>query len=180
MLVFKGDYTEMKTLLKLFSIFLIILITTGCATAGDREAAVCGAIKERFLFWLWSSAAPDPDESRVNSIKYVHNVQFTTSDNKTLNGYMYHAHNRQKGEIPAKGYILVAIGNAMISDQMIKYFKSFSEKTYDVYVYDYRGYGSSEGKRRINAFIEDYKEIIVSLNKEYERHMLYGISIGVL
>ena len=157
---------------------MIILLTTGCAAASERESSVCGALKEPFLFWLWSSAAPDPDKSRVKSLKYVHNVKFVTSDKKTLNGYMYRAHSRQEGEIISKGYILVALGNAMISDQMIKYFRSFSEKAYDVYVYDYRGYGSSEGKRRINAFIEDYKEIIVSLNQKYDRHMLYGISIG--
>lgn len=168
----------MKTSIKILSAFLIILLITGCVMASSRESSVCGAIKEPFLFWLWSSAAPNPDESRVSSLKYVHNVKFLTTDNRTLNGYVYLSHNRKKGEMPAKGYVLVALGNAMISDQMIKYFKSFSEKGYDVYVYDYRGYGSSEGKRRINAFIEDYKEIIVSLNQKYHRHLLYGISIG--
>jgi len=151
---------------KILSAFLIILLTAVCAIAADRESAVCGAIKEPFAFWLWSSLAPYPDESRVSSLKHIQNVKFITSDNKKLNGYVYLAHNRQKGEIPAKGYILVALGNAMISDQMIRHFKGFSEKGHDVYVYDYRGYGSSEGKRRINAFIEDDKEIIVSLNQK--------------
>jgi alpha/beta superfamily hydrolase len=168
----------MKTIKKISSTFFIILLITGWAAASGRESTVCGSIKEPLLFLIWSSAAPYPDESRVSSLKYVQNIQFITSDKKKLNGYVYRAHDKKKGEIPAKGYILVALGNAMISNQMIKYFKGFSEKGYDVYVYDYRGYGSSEGKRRINAFIEDYKEIIVSLNQKYDRHMLYGISIG--
>ena len=168
----------MDTLTIILSACLCLLLATGCAAASDRESSVCGVLKEPLLFWLWSSAAPDPDESRVKHLKYVQNVKFLTSDNKTLNGYVYRAHNRHEGDIAAKGYILVALGNAMISDQMIPYFKSFSEKAYDVYVYDYRGYGMSEGKRRIVAFIEDYKEIIDALNQKYDRHMLYGLSLG--
>jgi pimeloyl-ACP methyl ester carboxylesterase len=66
----------------------------------------------------------------------------------------------------------------MIADQMIGELKGFAEKEYDVYVYDYRGYGTSEGKRRIKAMIEDYKEIIPFLNEQYEINLLYGISLG--
>ncbi len=163
---------------KFLATFLLSILITGYATASERESTVCGAFKEKFLFWLWSSAAPDPNESRVVSLRYVQNVKFITSDNKKLNGYRYLAHDNQKGEVPAKGYILMALGNAMISDQIIKHLRGFAEKGYDVYIYDYRGYGYSEGKRRINAIIEDYKEIIISLNQKYDRHMLYGVSFG--
>ncbi|MGF1760771.1 lysophospholipase [Photobacterium sagamiensis] len=163
---------------RLLTLLIFSVLITGCVTANERESPVCGVIKERFMFWLWSSSAPEPDESRVNAIEHVENIEFTTSDNKKLNGYVYLAHNRLKDEEQAKGYILMALGNAMISDQMIGYLSSFAEKGYDVYIYDYRGYGSSEGKRRINAIIEDYKEIIVFLNNRYDRHLLYGISLG--
>lgn len=146
--------------------------------ASERESTICGWFKERLVFKLWSSAAPNPDESRIKSFKYVENVKFTTSDNKELNGYVHRAHRNDNGKIKAKGYILMALGNAMISDQMIGHLKGFAEKGYDVYIYDYRGYGASEGKRRINAMIEDYKEIIPTLNERYERNMLYGISLG--
>lgn len=146
--------------------------------ASERESTVCGWFKERLLFKIWSSVAPNPDESRIKSIMYVENVKFTTSDSKELNGYVYRAHSIENGKIKAKGYILMALGNAMISDQMIGNLKGFAEKGYDVYIYDYRGYGASQGKRRINAMIEDYKEIISTLNERYERNMLYGISLG--
>jgi alpha-beta hydrolase superfamily lysophospholipase len=56
--------------------------------------------------------------------------------------------------------------------------KSFSQRGYDVYVYDYRGYANSDGNRRIKAIIEDYKEIALTLNKTYKRKLLYGISLG--
>ena len=146
--------------------------------ASERESTICGWFKERFVFKLWSSVAPNPDESRIKSLKYVDNVKFTTSDNRELNGYVYRAHSNDNGKIKAKGYILMALGNAMISDQMIGHLKDFAERGYDVYIYDYRGYGASEGKRRINAMIEDYKEIIPTLNEHYERNLLYGISLG--
>ena len=146
--------------------------------ASERESTVCGWFKERLYFKIWSSSAPNPDESRIKSSKYIENVKFTTSDSRKLNGYVYRAHSNENGKIKAKGYILMALGNAMIADQMIGYLKGFAEKGYDVYIYDYRGYGASEGKRRINAMIEDYKELIPDLNERYERDMLYGISLG--
>jgi len=72
----------------------------------------------------------------------------------------------------------MALGNAMIADQMIGHLKSFSQRGYDLYIFDYRGYGLSEGKRRINAFIKDYEEIINHLNSRYEKSLLYGVSLG--
>jgi len=93
----------------------------------------------RLYFQLWSSAAPHPDESRIKSYKHIEKVKFTTSDNKKLNGYVHRAHRNENGKIDAKGYILVALGNAMIADQMIGELKGFTKKEFDVYVYDYRG-----------------------------------------
>jgi len=142
-----------------------------------REDTVCGSIQEPFLFWLWSSLASSPDSSRVANIKFIEPSEFKTSDYKTLRGYKYISNNGHITTHP-KGYILVAMGNAMVSDKMIIELKSFSEKNYDIYVYDYRGYANSDGKRRINAIINDYKEIATTLNKSYERKLLYGISLG--
>lgn len=168
----------MKPSIKLVISVFVVFVMASSTPASERESTVCGWFKERLYFQLWSSAAPHPDESRIKSFKYIENVKFTTSDNRKLNGYVYRAHSNESGKIDAKGYILVALGNAMIADQMIGELKEFAEKGFDVYVYDYRGYGTSEGKRRINAMIEDYKEIIPSLNERYERNMLYGISLG--
>ena len=168
----------MKSLIILVLSVLLVLIMASRSHASERESTVCGWFKERLYFKIWSSAAPNPDESRIKSSKYIENVKFTTSDSRKLNGYVYRAHINEDGKIKANGYILMALGNAMISDQMIGHLKGFAEKGYDVYTYDYRGYGASEGKRRINAMIEDYKEIIPSLNEHYERDMLYGISLG--
>lgn len=158
---------------------LLIFFSVNNIFANSRESTVCGWFQERFLFQMWSLAAPSPDESRIKMLKYVENVKFTTSDNKILNGYVYHSYDKKLDKkIKAKGYVLMTLGNAMIADSVIKNLKFFAQNGYDVYIYDYRGYGLSQGKRRINAIIEDYKEIVLYHNKNYDKSMLYGISLG--
>lgn len=164
-----------------FQTILILVCTISIlnvAIANDREDTVCGWFKERLLFKLWSSAAPDPDESRIHNKQFIENVSFTTSDNKILRGYKYRAHDPEIGFTNPEGYILMALGNAMIADQIIEYLKPFARSGYDVYIYDYRGYGLSEGNRRIKAIIEDYKELVLHLNSQYQKHLLYGVSLG--
>ena len=144
----------------------------------NRETTICGPIKERFYFWMWSMNAPTPDPNRVSKIKNIESISFTTSDDKKLVGYKYNSHNAKEEKTKPKGYLLIALGNAMIADHIITSFKQFAQKDLDIYIYDYRGYGNSEGKRRLNAIIEDYKEIALSLNKIYEKKYFYGISLG--
>jgi alpha/beta superfamily hydrolase len=161
------------------SAILFSLIFVASNSAGDdRESTVCGPIKERFLFWLWSSLAPAPDENRALVSPLIEKIRFTTSDNKVLQGYKYSAHNIEQQRVPPKGYLLMALGNAMLADQIITSLKYMSSQGYDVYIFDYRGYGNSEGKRRINAIIEDHKEIVTFLNSKYDIRFLYGISLG--
>ena len=129
--------------LRWLHLVLLLLVMTSYSHASERESTICGWLKERLVFSLWSFAAPKPNASRINSHKYVEHVNFTTSDNKKLSGYAYRTHNNGNKETGAKGYILVALGNAMFADQMIGEFKDFTKKGYDVFIYDYRGYGNS-------------------------------------
>ncbi|QOY55756.1 alpha/beta hydrolase [Candidatus Sulfurimonas marisnigri] len=162
---------------KYFTVALLTLFIALNLSANDREKSVCGVFQEPFLFWVWSSMTPEPDSKRISNIPFIEPSEFKTSDGKTLRGYKYIS-NDSKNKTSAQGYLLVAMGNTMVSDQLIGYLREFSEKNYDVYIYDYRGYANSEGNRRINAIIEDYKEITTSLNKSYDRKLLYGISLG--
>lgn len=163
----------MKRIKILFLTFFIAI----SISANEREESLCGTFSEPFVFWMWSSMTPKPDNSIVANIPFIEPSEYKTSDGKTLRGYRYLSNNGYT-RTSAKGYILVAMGNTMISEQMVVMLKSFSLKSYDVYVYDYRGYANSEGNRRIKAIIEDYKEMVASLNKVYERRLLYGISLG--
>ena len=52
----------------------------------------------------------------------------------------------------------------MLADQIIGSFQDYASAGYDVYLFDYRGYGSSEGKPRLRAILSDYGEIIDHLD----------------
>ena len=160
----------------IFSLLLVSLFVQS-VYADEREEALCGSFFEPFVFWMWSSMTPEPDESIVANIPFIEPSEYMTSDGKAIRGYKYLSNNGYAKTSP-KGYILVAMGNTMVSDQMVFMLNSFSQRGYDVYVYDYRGYANSEGSRRIKAIIEDYKEITQTLNKTYKRKLLYGISLG--
>lgn len=165
---------------------LLISALTACASAeqGDHtmnlEQSVCG-LKEPLLFWLWSSQAGSPDKKRLKGFSNVVDVSFKSADGRVLRGYRLTAvpgSDKSQTSRP-KGYLLVIQGNAMLADQILAEFRSYAEAGYDVYIYDYRGYGRSEGKRRIKAIVNDYKNIIISLNKEsYEQKLVYAMSIG--
>lgn len=138
----------------------------------DIETAVCGSLREPFMFWLWRTLAGSPDPRRTVAIRDVAAIQFKARDGITLGGYKLSSPN-------PKGYLLVAQGNAMLADQLVSEMQIFRDLNLDVYVYDYRGYGSSQGKSRLAAIVGDYQEIVAYLNSlGYARRLLYGISIG--
>ena len=67
----------------------------------------------------------------------------------------------------------------MLADQILGELQYFRKLDVDVYVYDYRGYGLSEGNSRLAAIVADYREIAASLNAQpYRRRLLYGMSMG--
>ena len=153
-------------------IFFVSSLRQIAAEEFDFEQAVCGAVREPLAFWLWQSMAGQPDTSRVELIQNAQSIQFTTRDGVILRGYKLAA------RVP-RGYILVAQGNAMLADQLISDLELFRKNGFDVYLYDYRGYGQSEGKSRLAAIIADYADIVAYLNAQgYIRKFIYGISIG--
>ncbi len=169
-------------------IFYILLISSlaTCVVAqqGDKtvdlERSVCG-LKEPLLFWLWSSQAGSPDASRVRGLTNAEQIKFRTADGRQLSGYRLNAvkqDSQPRGRKP-KGYLLVLQGNAMLADQILGEFQAYAEAGYDVYVYDYRGYGHSEGKRRLKAIVQDYRGILSSLNSGgYKNKLIYAMSLG--
>jgi alpha/beta superfamily hydrolase len=147
---------------------------TGAMTTSTREpeASVCGFIREPLAFWLFRRAAGSADTGRVSGIRDIERVTFTAGDGRILGGY------RLRAQAP-RGYLLVAPGNAMLADQIVDDLQYFRDLEFDVYVYDYRGYGLSQGKSRLAAIVADYREIISRLNAQgYRRRCLYGMSMG--
>jgi pimeloyl-ACP methyl ester carboxylesterase len=142
------------------------------------EQSICG-LKEPFIFWLWSSAAGKPNASRIANIANIEDVSLTTSDGRVLRGYKLGATPAAgAGNIP-RGYLLVVQGNAMLADQIIGSFVKLTDLGYDVYVFDFRGYGRSDGKRRLKAILSDYRELIEHLDSHaYAQRAFYGMSLG--
>jgi alpha/beta superfamily hydrolase len=158
---------------------LLILATTNANEAkptpaqnADVETAVCGSIREPFMFWLWRRAAGSPNPNRVAHLTGVEQIRFRTRDGIELGGYKLAAKDPD-------GYLLVALGNAMLADQVADTLTPFRDLGLDVYVFDYRGYGNSQGKSRLAAIAGDYIELVSYLNSlGYEKRLLYGISMG--
>jgi len=166
----------------LLSVFLII----GDTSAGQNgktmnpEQIVCG-LKEPLIFWLWSSQAGRPGQKRLRGLRNVEDISFTTRDGRILRGYKLAAKGNAGNNLAvnAKGYLLVLQGNAILADQILGEFRLYADAGYDVYIYDYRGYGRSEGKRRLKAMVSDYQEIIASLGSEaYRERLVYAMSFG--
>ena len=144
----------------------------------ELEQSVCG-LKEPFIFWLWSNMAGSPDADRLAGLKNVEDISFETKDNRILRGYKLKATGREGQESSPKGYLLVMQGNAILADQILEEFTHFSSAGLDVYIYDFRGYGRSEGRRRLKAIVSDYAEIIAALNSSnYDKHLVYAMSFG--
>lgn len=159
---------------------IFFLAVPFAALADDRERTVCGFIKERAYFTLWSSQAPGRDATQVTAHSLVEEAAFTTGDDRTLRGYRYLAHDADQQQVDAQGYLLVAMGNAMVSDQMIPHLERYARAGINAYVFDYRGYADSDGRRRIQAIVQDYEELVADLGQRYEQGYLYGTSLGGL
>lgn len=158
-------------------LLLVLLLSSvsvklSLARPHESEIAVCGSIREPFTFWLWRRLAGAPNPQRIAGIKNLEQIEFTSGDGTRLGGYKLAADH-------PKGYLLVAPGNAMLADQLVADLQSFRDLGLDVYVYDYRGYGISQGKSRLAAIVADYGAIVAHLNTlGYSRQLLYGISMG--
>lgn len=160
------------------STFLVwMTFATGVARSAteekaDTETAVCGPVREPLMFWLWRMTAGSPEPKRVENINGLEQIRFKTRDAIELGGYKLTA-------TSPKGYLLVAQGNAMLADQLVGDLQTFRDLGLDVYIFDYRGYGISNGKSRLAAIAADYAEIVSHLNNRgYARRLLYGISMG--
>ena len=75
----------------------------------------------------------------IKNVRAVKPVTFTTRNGTSLAGYKLAAEN-------PTAYLLVAQGNAMLADQLVADLQTFRDRGWDVYIYDYRGYGQSQGR----------------------------------
>lgn len=142
----------------------------GINAEADLESSACGFPREPLAFWRFRMVAGKPDVSRVESIRSIEPLGFTTRDERKLGGCKLRALN-------PRGYLLVAQGNAIFADQIMGVLTYFRNAGLDVY--DYKGYGFSTGKSRLQTIVSDYREFVTALNAQgYRRRYLYGIPMG--
>jgi len=170
------------SLLRCMATLVLLTVQGSVCYAGQQssslEQSICG-LKEPFVFWLWSSAAGEASAARLAQVANVEDIAIASSDGRILRGYKLKAIHEQAGKDLPRGYLLVVQGNAMLADQIITHFDQFARLGYDVYIFDYRGYGRSEGKRRLKAILNDYRQIIQQLDSQsYQWRAFYGMSFG--
>ena len=159
-------------------LWLPCFINAGETMRLELEKSVCG-IHEPFVFWLWSSMAGRPDAARISHLSNVEDISVRSVDGRRLRGYKLKAPVSGSDSDQVQAYLLVAQGNAMLADQILSGFTRFSRAGVDVYIFDYRGYGRSEGKRRLKAMVNDYGEIIDLLDsRPYSSSLFYAMSFG--
>jgi alpha/beta superfamily hydrolase len=146
---------------------------------GPGEETVCGWFKERAAFLAWSIAAGRPNPDAWKAVTGSEPVAHETRDGRTLRGFKISAAGTGDVSGSTKGFMLFAQGNAMLADRLLGDLRTFAINGIDVFVYDYRGYGASEGKRRLKAIVSDYRELFDALKQSYSgRKYLYGVSFG--
>lgn len=109
------------------------------------------------------------------SLQY-HEVLFNSSDGTSLYGWMLPAQGK------AKGSILFFHGNAENISTHIGSVYWLPSHGYNVFLFDYRGYGKSAGTPELNGIMNDAQAAIVEFTKLPEvintPKIVYGQSIG--
>lgn len=122
---------------------------------------------------MWSRAAGAPNVDAFREMPNVEAISHVTTDSRTLRGF------RISAASPRKGSVLFAQGNAMLADQMLRALSRIAEAGFDVYVYDFRGYGQSDGTAYLKAIVSDYIELANAIAKSHPGKLyFYGVSFG--
>lgn len=148
-------------------------ILASLALAPVAGAAVCWF--EGRLFRTLLRDAPRPDDRRIAGIDHVERLTIPAADATQLNGFLLPA----AAAVSDRRLLLFAQGDATLADEMLASLTKFQSAGYDVFVFDYRGFGRSKGTPSIAAIEQDYEAIIAWLRKNQEgRRFYYGVSGG--
>jgi dienelactone hydrolase len=155
------------------TMFFLLSSIASALPASPLEESVCGSLREWLSFRMWSSAAGRPDVTAFREMPNVRAISHITVDNRTLRGFEISSAG------PSKGSVLFAQGNAMLADQVLGSLSLIADAGFEVFVYDFRGYGRSDGTARLKAIVSDYIELANAIAKAKPGKLyLYGVSFG--
>ncbi|MGJ7528199.1 alpha/beta hydrolase [Variovorax sp. GB1P17] len=108
-------------------------------------------------------------------------VQFNSADGTRLSGWFLPATDR-KNPKEAKGTVVHFHGNAQNMSTHWRFVAWLPEHDYNVFVFDYRGYGESEGKPEPKGVFEDsnaaLNHVRSRVDVDPERLFVFGQSLG--
>jgi len=150
-----------------FAIALLVLFS-----AAHHATAVC--LFEGALIGALHKAAGTPDDSRLAGFAPIERITVLAADGTKLRGFMLPA-----ATPGPRRTLLVAQGDAMLADQMLPLLQRFRNAGFDTLVFDFRGFGRSDGASSIAAIASDYEDIIQHIRRAYPGpRYYYAISGG--
>ena len=163
---------------------LILAVSTLLSFSNDGNAAsgsgegerVCGVFGlETALFEAWRDIANSGLPTRSLEGYEYQPIVVERSDRPSLAGYRVSANN----VTTATRALLFFQGNAMRADQLRADLTYFADRGFDVFIFDYRGYGNSNGSPLLKPISLDQATIARFVHgKGYDKVFLYGISVG--
>ena len=135
------------------------------------DQTACGL--EFFYTARAKNAIANPNAVPDSGLPGLGTDEFTTPDGNRIRGLYWQAEN-------PRGFALIAPGTSMLAAEIYNEFEFLRYMGLDVYIYDYRGMGRSEGKTTLNAAVADVRQAIERLNDNdaYGIRVLYGLSFG--
>jgi len=155
----------------------LVACLAGCATSdGDGDVQVCGFFGlEAVAFDAWRDRANEGRAAPTIRGYTYEPLRIDRADRPVLSGYKL---SLQKQETAPRALLFLQ-GNAMRTVQLRHKLTFFADRGFDVFVFDYRGYGGSDGVPLLEPTSLDQADIADFVNDQgYEQTYLYGISIG--
>lgn len=150
-------------------IYMILAVTAAIALV----ALYLKAFESRQVFFPSRTMGPTPYSIGAE----YDDVYFSTEDGISLNGWFVPADRKE-----ARGTILFFHGNAGNITHRLRQIGAFNRKGLDVFIFDYRGYGRSEGSPSEKGIYLDaeaaYRYLVSEKGVRPDEVVLYGRSLG--
>ena len=162
---------------KRFLIAVCLLMLCGSTEAAD-DCSVADVLVSSWVRMARSHSSILPTTQATRK-----ELEFKTNDHVALKGYSYSppsVENKAESETAAKHFILLLQGSASAAAQLAETASGLAlAAKREVFVYEYRGYGSESTVHPTAAAIQaDIDAIIDSLSERGRRGVVIGLSMG--
>ena len=169
---------------------LSMLLGGPARAAGRPDVCTCSgfeSLAENLGLWSFRRSTGKADRAIARKLPPgTSQLSFRASDGKRLTGYRIAC--EPEGGPRAKGYLLVAQGDAMLASDpalLDSLKQGLCDGVSEIYLFDYRGTGLSKtgNGHCLGDIVQDYRELIAFVgerNPQAARRAFYGISAGAV